>query len=415
VTRAELEAALQQHPTPELWSRYAALVRETDPRRADVIDLDAPGRRVSRAERRAALAAWLGPSWSAAGWNAGRFRHGLYDDAGHVVSENQNATWVATLLKSAAAGYISGLRLQSANLTPAALGVLGARDWPWLRALELDRFWALEPPPGAFTGWMEAMPNLERLLIAAHDNRFRPAVRHARLSVLTANERSVAFFQSSLPALHTLRLDGRVTWPEVQACCPALSRVEFLTTPQVPTGPLRGVRSVWFDARVTEPAPWLLTRLMTAFPEATLEVAGLDEAPVQEPRVKALGAKPWPSQLSLQRAGDWEAALRVTCGGVAMFLSLRDLVLAMERQFDRLDVDDQAAWRHFWSFVDRLGFGDETAFPRAPLADLARSLDDTGFTGRLGYEPHLTSSWGAFATRLEQHDGDTVIFMRERG
>lgn len=417
---ADLEALLQRQPDPKTWAVYADALQAKGDVRGELIALDLELERHGRTpalvkRRNEALFAWLGgTSLGQRRWNPWRFQYGLLDDAGARFTENLNEAWVDALMRSPAASWLSGLRLQSANLGPRQFELLASRPFPWLRRLELDRFWSHRPPSGWTKTLVEHTPHLEALTVGRMREFLAFTLHHPTLRTLTVLDEGLALSNSTLPAVRTARFEGTVRLGDLFRGAPAVERLELLgdwvlfDDDALTRAARERITSVWLDARFDQGGV-RLRRVLDAFPNAQVEYAFATGAPVKQARVTVTPPRPWPSREQLVREGRLEATLlvRPTSFDRTWFLSLKDLVLAMEWCFDRLHPDAQAAWRTFWQHLAALREEGVFVLELPTLLTALDGVDDVHFTGVLGFPPNLTNSWGELVEQLTSGVGHT--------
>lgn len=407
---------LQRQPEAATWAVYADLLQSAGDSRGELIAMDLQLEREGRSpalskRRNEALFSWLGgTSLGGRRWNPSRFRFGLFDDSGARFSENGNDSYLEALLRSPVADWLSGLRVQSANLGPRQFELLTARALPWLRRLELDRFWSHRPRHDWWDRLWACAPNLEALTVGRHSDFQAPTLHHPTLRTLTVLDEGVALYNSSLPALRTLRVSGRARLLDVFRSAPPIERVELLGRCQLfdvdrfsEAGRAK-VTSVWLDARFNEGGR--LRQVLEAFPNAGVEYAGATE-PTGHSRVTVTPQRQWPSLEQLSREGRTEESLRFG-RKQPLFVSLEDFVHAMEWEFDRLDAFVQTTWAQFWEGVANLPPGARFDLDTERFVEAIEALDDVRFTGRLGFEGDLTESWAAFASKLRERAAGSV-------
>jgi hypothetical protein len=223
-TLEELEAQLVASLDPAVLAVYADALTECGDRRGEVIAIDlridAVGLtpELTRA-RREALIAWLGAEGIDGGsrvsttkgmrhWNLRRFRYGLFDDY-RAAFRYPNYTYIRALYASPAAPFLRGVSMRASNLFPDQFDQLASRPHPWLRRLELNRFWRHAPS----SAWHDAfgrIPHLEELWIQGTPASMgRPVMfnlHHPSVRRLVIEDPPGTFHQREFPRVEELSL-----------------------------------------------------------------------------------------------------------------------------------------------------------------------------------------------------------------
>jgi hypothetical protein len=402
----ELEAALQAKLDAQTLGVYAdALQAKNDPRGELIsIDLhcDAHGSTPElEARRREHLVAWLGgEALSGRRWNPRRVRYGLVDDFDTPNLQIDNAAYFAHLLASPAADYLCGLTLiTTERRIDDQLRALVARPRPWLRRLKIVNVGSKSLDRDLARALIDATPHLEVLYMEA-SHRFIPyRFEHPSLRKVVLRGRCIALEHDSWA--NVVEADFRnadYRSDEVVAKLPALTSIDLSREPTLRTAALESLPDRITRMRVRAPRDGTerarILELANARPHTQITLAeayACYGAPMlAHPRVTVEDVRPWPPRDRI--SPDVYAARQIVIGD--MRVSYRDIHLAMEQQFDKLDPDARAAWRQIWACLDQLERGaQQRQLSRATALAALEPLDDVVFIGLVG-------TWGDVVARL---------------